>query len=159
MGELSKHFIMFHSFFLVDDGWWEILHRVSPHDQSDQVLKTYGFSPVSEDFLNSAGPSPPDPDRLDAWHHPNGRHRQLRHGAIREARDHGGGVADGGDTSPGDQQIPGQTMAKAMALSVKISGFQMGLWMFNDVYLHIWVYNVCVYIYIYIWVYICVTWA
>lgn len=108
MGELSKHFIMFHSFFLVDDGWWEILHRVSPHDQSDQVLKTYGFSKIF-----SAGPGPPDPPgppgppgRLDAWHHPNGRHRQLRHGAIREARDHGGGVADGGDTSPGDQQIP-----------------------------------------------------
>ena len=42
-------------------------------------------------------------------------------------------------------------MAKAMASSVKISGFQMGLWMFNDVYLHIWVYNV----YIYMGLYLC----
>jgi hypothetical protein len=36
-------------------------------------------------------------------------------------------------------------MAKAMASSVKISGFQMGLWMFNDVHLHVWVYNVYIY--------------
>lgn len=140
-----------------------MLHRVSPHDQSDQVLKTYGFSPVSEDFLSRSRSSgsgsprsprspgsgspgcmaPPQwtPPAAAPWRHPRSPRSRRRRGGWWRYESW--------------RQIPGQTMAKAMASSVKISGFQMGLWMFNDVYLHIWVYNV----YIYIWVYICVTWA
>lgn len=68
-----------------------------------RFLKIFSAGPGPPDPDPPGPPGPPDPDRLDAWHHPNGRHRQLRHGAIREARDHGGGVADGGDTSPGDK--------------------------------------------------------